>query len=82
MITLESVFVSLLGAILGLVLGVVFGVALVQSFDIFKEFGITIPWVHLIAYTVLAVIAGIIAAIWPSWKASRLNILDAIATGE
>ncbi|HEX7589854.1 MAG TPA: FtsX-like permease family protein, partial [Demequinaceae bacterium] len=82
MITLESVFVSLLGAILGLVLGVVFGVALVQSFDIFREFGITIPWIQLIVYTILAVIAGIIAAIWPSWKASRLNILDAIATGE
>jgi putative ABC transport system permease protein len=82
MITLESVFVSLLGAILGLVLGVVFGVALVQSFDIFREFGITIPWTHLIVYTILAVVAGIIAAIWPSWKASRLNILDAIATGE
>jgi putative ABC transport system permease protein len=82
MITLESVFVSLLGAILGLVLGVVFGVALVQSFDIFREFGITIPWIQLIVYTVLAVIAGIIAAIWPSWKASRLNILDAIAIGE
>ncbi len=82
MITLESVFVSLLGAVLGLVLGVVFGVALVQSFDIFKDYAITIPWVPLAIYTVLAVIAGIIAALYPAWKASRLNILDAIAIGE
>ncbi len=82
MITLESVFVALLGAVLGLVLGVVFGVALVQSFDIFQDYGITIPWVPLALYTVLAVIAGIIAALYPAWKASRLNILDAIAIGE
>ena len=82
MITLESVFVSLLGAVLGLVLGVVFGVALVQSFDIFQDYGITIPWVALIVYTILAVIAGIIAALYPAWKASRLNILDSIAIGE
>ena len=82
MITLESVFVSLLGAVLGLVLGVVFGVALVQSFDIFQDYGITIPWVPLVIYTILAVIAGIIAALYPAWKASRLNILDSIAIGE
>ena len=27
----------------------------------------------------LAIIAGIVAAIWPAWRASRLDILKAIA---
>ena len=79
MITLESVVMALFGTVLGMILGVSIGAALVVSL---KDQGITgfaIPWVNLIIYTVIAVIAGIVAAIWPAFRASRLDILKAIA---
>jgi putative ABC transport system permease protein len=82
MITLESVVIALFGAVLGIVLGTGFGVALVRALADYQLGSPVIPWGWLGIYTVLAVVAGMLAAIWPSWKASRLNILDAIATGE
>lgn len=82
MITLESVVIAVFGAVLGIVLGTGFGVALVRALADYQLGSPVIPWRWLGIYTVLAVVAGMLAAIWPSWKASRLNILDAIATGE
>ena len=37
-----------------------------------------IPWSQLLFLVLLAALAGIIAAIYPSWKASRIDVLDAI----
>jgi putative ABC transport system permease protein len=79
-ITLESVFMSLLGAFFGFLLGVATGVALVKSFDLFDDVGVTIPWVSLAVYTVIAIIAGILAAIVPARRAANLNILEAVTT--
>jgi len=79
MVTLESVVMALFGTVLGMILGVSIGSALVISL---KDLGITgfaIPWVNLIIYTVVAILAGIVAALWPALRASRLDILKAIA---
>ena len=38
----------------------------------------TVPVLTLVAFTLLAVIAGIGAAIMPARRASRLNVLDAL----
>lgn len=80
MITLESMVMAIFGAILGMILGTALGSALVLSLEDFGFDGVTIPWVWLAIYTVLAAIAGVVAAIWPAWRASRLDILKAIAT--
>jgi putative ABC transport system permease protein len=81
MIRLESVFMSLLGAFLGAILGIAAGAGLVMSFDIFGgRSGVTIPWVNLVIFTILAILAGIVAAILPARRASRLNILEAVTT--
>ena len=42
--------------------------------------GITIPYGTLIFVVVFAVIAAVLAAAYPAFKASRMNVLDAIAT--
>jgi putative ABC transport system permease protein len=78
MITVESVLISLFGAILGVVLGTGLGVAIVKIFagDFLK---LTVPWTYLIVTLVLAVLAGMAAAILPGLRASRLNVLQAIA---
>lgn len=80
MITLESMVMAVFGAVLGMLLGVGLGSALVLALRDFGFDSVTIPWGWLVVYTVLAAIAGVIAAIWPAWRASRLDILKAIAT--
>ncbi len=79
MITLESVVMSLFGAIAGMVLGVSIGVAVVWSLGEFGFSTPTVPWIWLAVYAVGAFVAGIVAAIWPAWRASRMNVLEAIA---
>ena len=78
MVRYEAVITALIGAVLGLVLGVVF--AVVVSRPLADEgFTLTIPVGTLIALMVLAVIAGVIAAIGPARRASRLDVLEALA---
>ena len=79
MITVESMVMAVFGTILGMILGVSLGVALVLALESFGFDGATIPWVWLAIYTVAAAIAGVLAALWPAWRASRLDILKAIA---
>jgi putative ABC transport system permease protein len=78
MVTVESVLISLFGALLGLVLGTLLGIALVKILggDFLK---LTIPWGYLVAALIGAVIAGLLAALIPAYRASRLNVLQAIS---
>jgi putative ABC transport system permease protein len=74
----EAVITALIGAILGVVLGVVF--AVIASRPIADEgFELEIPVPTLVILLVLAVIAGVIAAIGPARRASRLDVLEALA---
>ena len=80
MIRLESITIALLGALLGIVLGVVAGAAIQQSL---VDDGITelaIPWLQLVVFVVLAGLVGVLAAVVPAWRASRMDVLEAIAT--
>ena len=79
MITLESVAIALLGAVLGMVLGLVIGVVLRESLkDDLTE--LALPLSNLVIFLVVAVIFGVLAAIVPAIRASRMKVLDAIAT--
>ena len=76
----ESVIIALQGTALGLLIGVFFGWALVAAL---KNQGITnfsIPYLTLLLVVVLAGLAGVVAAILPSRRAAKLNILRAIVT--
>jgi putative ABC transport system permease protein len=74
----ESVVTALIGAILGAVLGVFF--AVVVSRPIADEgFVLTVPIGSIVAFLVLAAIAGVLAAIPPARRAARLDVLEALA---
>jgi putative ABC transport system permease protein len=80
MIRWESVIIALQGTVLGLLIGVFFGWALVLAM---KDQGITVfsvPVLNLVIVVVLAGLAGAVAAIWPSRRAAKLNILRALVT--
>jgi putative ABC transport system permease protein len=76
----ESVVIALQGTVLGLAIGVFFGWALILAM---KDQGITefsVPYLNLAIVVVVAALAGVVAAILPSRRAAKLNILQAIVT--
>ena len=75
MIRHESVITALLGAAFGIPLGILLA-ALIGAAINFGTF--TIPVGTLIVFVIAAVIAGLIAAIWPARRAGRLNVLQAL----
>jgi putative ABC transport system permease protein len=80
MVVLEAVLISLFGAALGVVLGVVYG-SLLQK--VLEPQGITdlaVPGDQILLFLALAVVGGLLAALWPAFTASRLDVLRAIAT--
>jgi putative ABC transport system permease protein len=74
----ESVITALIGAALGLAVGFFLGVVTTIALED-EGFILSIPYITLIAFAVLAVIAGVLAAILPARRASRLNVLEALA---
>jgi putative ABC transport system permease protein len=75
MIRHESVITALIGGTLGIVLGVLLGGLLVARVD-FISF--TLPVGQLIVFAIVAVIVGVLAAIFPARRAARLNVLEAL----
>ncbi|WP_082104378.1 ABC transporter permease [Demequina soli] len=79
MIRIESLVMAIFGTILGMILGVGLGVALVKALAEFGFTSVAIPWGWLAFYMVAAAVAGVLAAWWPARRASKLDILQAIA---
>jgi putative ABC transport system permease protein len=77
MIRQESVITALIGAALGLGLGVFLAALVTQALSDY-EVPLSIPVGSLAAFTVVAILAGIAAAILPARRASRLDVLDAL----
>ena len=80
MVRYESVAITLVGAVTGIVLGVLFGIAFQHSQSDSGVNVLVIPWLRLVIFLLLAILIGIFAAWWPARRASKLKILDAIAT--
>jgi putative ABC transport system permease protein len=78
MVRHESVITALLGAGLGIAAGL--GLAAIVT-SVFGDEGLTfaVPAGSLVVLTVVAGIAGILAAIVPARRASRLDVLTALA---
>ena len=76
----EAVIISLFGTVLGLAFGLLGGWGIVRALrdEGFGVFAIPYGWMAFLA--VLAGIVGLVAALIPAWRASRMNVLDAIAT--
>jgi putative ABC transport system permease protein len=80
MVTLEAVVISVFGALLGLVVGVGFGTALQQSLVGQGVEVLSIPFGLLIGFLVASGVVGVLAALWPTWRATRIDVLRAITT--
>jgi len=75
MITLESVVTSLMGAAIGITLGIVLAVLLIVRVDFLI---LAWPIGTLLLFACVAIVIGLIAAILPARRASRLNVLEAL----
>ncbi len=74
----ESVITSIMGAALGCVLGVLLAAVIMQPLRD-EGFELSIPVLSILGFMVLAAVAGVLAAILPARRASRLDVLDALA---
>jgi putative ABC transport system permease protein len=80
MVRWEAVIVATFGALLGVGIGVVLGWSVVRALADEGLGAFDIPFTQVILALVLAGATGVLAAIWPARKASRMNILDAISS--
>ena len=78
MVRYEAVITALIGAILGMVLGVLMA-ALVSRPLADEGFTLSYPIATLILLLALAALAGVVAAIGPARRASRIDVLRALA---
>jgi putative ABC transport system permease protein len=77
MIRYEAVITALIGAILGLIIGVVFAALIAQPLKA-EGFTLSYPVGTLIGILVVAALLGVIAAIIPARRASRLDVLESL----
>ena len=70
----ESIMISLLGAIFGSFLGILIG----NVFSLVLNTGFVFPWIWLFLGMAICTGVGILAGIYPSLKASRLNPIQAL----
>jgi putative ABC transport system permease protein len=74
----ESVLMSLLGALTGIGLGTASGVALSRALADQGVSSVEVPAATLVVYLVVAAVVGVLAAVGPARRASRVDVLRAI----
>jgi putative ABC transport system permease protein len=77
MVTHESVITALIGAALGLPLGIFLALLVTRALEQY-DLQFAIPAFSLISFVVVAIIAGLLAAILPARRAARLRVLEAL----
>jgi putative ABC transport system permease protein len=77
MVRHESVITALIGAALGLPLGILLAASVTHAVG---KYGVAFafPVGSIVAFTVTAIVAGILAAVAPARRASRLDVLSAL----
>ncbi|MEU1947777.1 ABC transporter permease [Streptomyces sp. NPDC059474] len=79
MVRLESLVISLFGGVLGIGLGVFFGWAAGELIAAeLPTYELVLPWARMGLFLLMAALVGVIAALWPARRASKLNMLMAI----
>lgn len=79
MVRSEASIIAVFGALLGVVLGVFFAWSVAQALaaEGFTAFVVPVP--TLVIWVIVTGVLGLIFSLWPAWRASRLNVLEAIA---
>lgn len=78
MIRIESSITAVFGALMGIVMGVGLGYAVIASMADEGLGSLSLPVTQLAIWLVLAGLAGVVAAMGPARRASKLDILTAI----
>ena len=80
MVRLESILIAGLGTVTGLIAGTFVGWALIRTIDRLSEagIGISLPVGQLLLILVAGVVLGLLAALIPARRSTRLEVLDAI----
>jgi putative ABC transport system permease protein len=77
MVRHESVITALIAAALGLPLGIFLAALVTRALSDYQlEF--SVPVGQLVLFTAVASAVGVLAAVLPAWRASRLNVLKAL----
>jgi putative ABC transport system permease protein len=77
MIRHESIITALIGGALGIAVGVFLAVLTTQALSD-EGIVLAIPWKTIFVFVLATILAGMLAAILPARRASRLNILKAL----
>jgi putative ABC transport system permease protein len=75
MIRHESIVTALIGAVLGIPVGVVLALMVGKAI---RYPAFTVPVGTLVVFVIAAILAGLLAAIFPARRAGRLNVLAAL----
>ncbi|MBA3281807.1 MAG: ABC transporter permease, partial [Acidimicrobiia bacterium] len=76
----EAVIVALMGTTIGIVVGLGLSYIMVKVLvsQGVNEFDVNVP--AMVVVVIIAAVLAVVASLWPSYKASKLNVLQAIAT--
>jgi putative ABC transport system permease protein len=70
----ESILISLMGAVVGIVAGILFG----NIVAVILKTGFVIPWLWIIAGVIVCSLVGLLAGLYPAYKASKLDPIVAL----
>lgn len=70
----EAILISLLGA----VFGIIFGILLGNIVSVLMQTGFVIPWVWVILGVIICSAVGLLAGLYPAYKAGKLNPIEAL----
>ena len=77
MIRYESIVTALIGGVLGIALGVFLGYLIVRALS-GQGIVFAVPYARLGVFVIAAIVVGLLAAILPARRASRINVLEAL----
>jgi putative ABC transport system permease protein len=77
MIRQESIITALIGAALGMPLGIFLAALVAHALSQYGV-GLSVAITPLVVFAVIAMLAGVMAAILPARRAARLNVLEAL----
>ena len=80
MIRWEAAAVALYGAFIGILLGIAFGVATAVAIPDNIIGSVSVPGLQMAGFLALSVVFGLLSAVLPSYRASRMDILNAISS--